>query len=289
MTVTQRVLVTAATGTVGSALVTMLADRNVRVRALSRRGACHAARRDGIETFNADLRDSDAMASALAGVDRLFLATPLEEDMAVVAVRVAEQACRAGVRQVVRLSAYGAGDGASTRLGAIHAQTEHALGRFAVPAVILRPNAFMQNTLAQFAASIRCSDSFRAPQGTGRVSVIDARDIAAVAARVLTRDSPLGGCFELTGARALSNYDMAAVLSRVLGRDIRYIDSEPGQMRDALGAQGLSAWLTDIVMELFDLSAQGGAARISADVEKLLGRPPIDFETFAADHAAAFR
>jgi uncharacterized protein YbjT (DUF2867 family) len=174
-------------------------------------------------------------------------------------------------------------------LGAIHAQTEEALGRLAIPAVILRPNAFMQNTLAQFAAGIRCSDSFRAPQGAGRVSVIDARDIAAVAARVLTRDSPLDGCFELTGARALSNYDMAGVLSRVLGRDIRYIDSEPAEMRAALGAQGLSAWLTDIVMELFDLSARGGAARISADVEKLLGRPPIDFETFAADHAAAFR
>jgi len=280
-----RVLVCAATGTVGSVLVRLLADNGVRVRALSR----HAANMDGIESVSADLRDAHAVAKALVGVERLFLATPLEEDMAAVAARVAEQACRAGVQQVVRLSAYGAGDGAATRLGAIHAQTEDHLCGLPMPAVLLRPNAFMQNTLAQFAAGTRASHELRAPQGAGRVSIIDARDIAAVAAHVLTREPPCSGCYELTGPQALSNYDIAAVLGRALGRDIRYIDTEPDEMRSALRDQGLSPWLTDIIMELFDLSARGAAARISADVERLLGRAPTGFERFVADYAAALR
>jgi uncharacterized protein YbjT (DUF2867 family) len=284
-----RVLVSAATGTVGSVLVRLLAKDKVCVRALSRHGAGQAAHLDGVESVSADLRDAQAVAKALVGIDRLFLATPLQEDMAAVAARVAEQACRAGVGQVVRLSAYGAGDGAATRLGSIHAQTEDHLRGLPIPAVLLRPNAFMQNTLTQFAAGKGASDELRAPQGAGRVSMIDARDIAAVAAHVLTREPPSSGCYELTGPRALSNYDIAAVLGRALGRDIRYIDTEPDETRAALRDQGFSPWLSDIVMELFELSARGAAARISADVERLLGRAPIGFERFVADYAAAFR
>lgn len=283
------VLVTGATGTVGSTLVRLLADKGVAVRAVSRRGSPGVASANGIESFSADLRDPEAVARALAGVERLFLATPLEEDMVAVAARVAEQACRAGVRQVVRLSAFGAGSDANTRLGQIHAQTEACLRRIGLPWVSLRPNAFMQNTVAHFADSIRRYASFRAPQGSGRVSVIDARDIAAVAAHILTQSPPINDCFELTGAQALSNYDIAAVLGRVLGRDIRYFDTEPGETRATLLARGLSPWLTDIVMELYDFSARDAAARVGSDVEELLGRAPTSFEAFARDYAGAFR
>jgi len=282
------VLITAATGTVGSTLVRLLADNGTPVRALSRRPPPSAKVMDAVETVVADLRDADAMARALVGVERLFLATPLEKGMAAVAARVAEQACRAGVRQVVRLSAFGAGDGTPTRLGAIHGQTEECIRRLTVPWVFLRPNAFMQNTVAQFADSIRRFASLRAPQGEGRVSAIDARDVAAVAARVLSQDPTGSGCFELTGAQALSNHDIAAVFTRVLGRDIRYVDTQAGETRAMLLEQGMSEWLTDIIMELYALSARNGAARVSPDVENLLGRPPVSFECFATDYAETF-
>jgi uncharacterized protein YbjT (DUF2867 family) len=283
------VLVTGATGTVGSTLVSLLAARGVAVRALSRRGLPPEAMATGIDAAKVDLRDAQSVADALSGVQRLFLATPLEEDMAAVADRMVEQARRAGVVQVVRLSAFGAGGGMATGLAAIHAQTEESLRRSGIPWVFLRPNAFMQNTIGQFAGSIRRYGSFRAPQGGGRVSVIDARDIAAVAACLLTQSPPVSGCFDLTGPQALSNDDIAAVLGRVLGRDIRYFDTEPGETRATLLAEGLSVWLTDIVMELYDLSAHGGAARVSSDVAQILGRAPTSFEAFVADHVDAFR
>ena len=285
----ETVLVTASTGTVGSALTGLLAGRGVRVRAASRRVPDAPPASPQIEAWRLDLREPGCVAAALEDVDRLFLATPLEEDMAVVAARVVEQACRAGVRQIVRLSVFGAGGGAGTRLAAIHTETEDCLRASGVPWISLRPNAFMQNTVTQFAAGIRQWSSFRACQGTGRVSVIDARDVAAVAAHVLTETPPSSGCFELTGPGALSWYDIAAVLTRVLGRRIRYVDTEPGETRATLLAHGVSPWLTDIVMELYDFSARGHAERVTTDVAELLDRAPVSFEEFARDYADAFR
>ena len=286
---TDTVVVTGATGTVGRRLVGLLRDQGVAVRAVSRHSMPATAATRGVEFIRADLRDARAVAAAIAGVERLFLATPLEEDMAAVAERVAEQACRAGVRQLVRLSAFGAGDEPSTRLAEIHSRTDACLQSMGVACVLLRPNAFMQNTLTYFADSIRRHHDFRAPQGSGRVSVIDADDIAAVAARVLSQSPPPGGCFELTGGEALSNADLAAVLTRVLGRDIRYVETELEETRATLVAAGMSPWLVDIVMDLYAFSARGGAERVSGEVERLLGRAPKSFAAFVAENAAAFR
>lgn len=285
----ETVVVTGATGTVGRKLVALLRDQGVVVRALSRRAMPATVATQSVETVSADLRDHRAVAAALAGAQRLFLATPLEQDMAAVAERVAAQACRAGIRQLVRLSAFGAGERPSTRLAAIHSRTDACLLDLDPACVVLRPNAFMQNTVNYFADSIRRYHGFRAPQGSGRVSVIDAADIAAVAALVLTQSPPPEGCFDLTGAQALSNHDMAGVLSRVLGRDIRYVDTEPGETRATLLTLGMSPWLADIVMELYDFSARGGAERVSGEVERLLGRAPTSFAAFVAENAAAFR
>ena len=283
------VLVTGATGTVGSGLIPLLAATGVPVRAVSRRRLSSRQASPGIEAMRADLRDPVATAAALVGVERLFLATPLEEDMAAVAARVVEQAGDAGVRHVVRLSAFGAGGGARTRLAAIHEETEAALRQSGIPFASLRPNAFMQNTIGQFADQIRRWGRFEAPQGGGRVSVIDTRDVAAVAARLLMQSPPPTGCFDLTGPAALSNHEIAGVLSRVLGRDIEYVDTDADEARAALLAQGVSAWLTDIVMELYTLSARDGAARVTSDVAEVLGRAPALFEDFAADYADSFR
>jgi uncharacterized protein YbjT (DUF2867 family) len=288
MSDSQTVLVTGASGTVGSFLVPLLADHGVIVRAVSRRGLLPDGLPQGVVGAKVDLRDPRCVAEILVGVDRLFLCTPLEEDMADVAARVVAQACQAGVRQIVRLSALGAGGGGKTRLATIHEQTEECLRRAGVPWVFLRPNAFMQNTIAHFADSIRRYGSFRAPQGVGRVSAVDARDVAAVAARVLTQSATDNACFDLTGPEALSNQDIAALLGRLLGREIRYCDTEPGETRATLLAQGLSAWLTDIVMELYDLSSRGGAARVSPDVAAVLGRAPASFQAFAADNVLHF-
>ena len=241
-----------------------------------------------IEPCALELRDARACADALAGVRRLFLLTPLEEDMAAVAARLVEQAVHAGVEYVVRLSAFGAGEPPRTRLGAVHRETERALERSGMAFASLRPNAFMQNFATQLAGSIRAQNVFRACQSEGRVSLVDARDVAEIAATLLRTGRVVEGAFELTGPEALSYREAAAVLSKVLGRTIEYLDEPAAQVRASLLAAGLSPWLVEIVMELYALSAAGGAERVSVDSARLLGRAPRSFEAFVRDHAEAF-
>ena len=283
------VLVTGATGTVGSAVVSALADADVSVRAIARNPETLAGRASSVQAVRADLSERNDVAAALDGVQRLFLLTPLEQDMAGVAARVIEQAHAAGVVQIVRLSVFGAGRHADTRLASFHRETEQVLESCGVPWASLRPNAFMQNTISYFAESIRRDGVFHAPQGQGRVSLIDVRDIAAVAVSLLTDPRPSSRSYELTGPEALSNYEVADQLSRALGRPVAYVDVDPEQTRRALAAQGMPLWLLDIVMDLYAFSATGGAARVSSDVQKVLGRKPITFRQFARDHADAFR
>lgn len=285
MTSRAPILVLGATGTVGSALVHRLAGYGVAIRAAAR----HPAPADSplIEPCRLDLRDWRACARALEGVARLFLLTPLEEDMAAVAARLLDQAVAAGVAYVVRLSALGAGSPPLTRLGALHRETEQVLEETGIAFASLRPNAFMQNFVTQLGAGIRGQDAFHGCQGEGRVSLVDARDIADIAASLLARDEDIVGAFDLTGPEALSNHEAAMVLSRVLGRAIEYVDDSARTLRASLLDVGVSPWLLDIVMELYALSAAGGAARVSADTARLLGRPPTGFEAFVGDHAGA--
>ncbi|MDX1434572.1 MAG: NAD(P)H-binding protein, partial [Gammaproteobacteria bacterium] len=235
------VLVLGATGTVGSVVVERLAASGVAVRAASRRPRTPAP--PGVAPLALDLRDPRAVAGALSGARRLLLLTPLEEDMTAIAARVIEQAADAGVEYAVRLSAFGAGEPPLTRLGAVHRETERALETSGIAFAALRPNAFMQNFVTQLAPAIRDGDAFRACQGEGRVSMVDARDVAEIAASMLTSDQPAVGAFELTGPVALSYDDAAAVLSGVLGRPIAYHDEPVDHTRTALLATGLSPWL----------------------------------------------
>jgi uncharacterized protein YbjT (DUF2867 family) len=282
------VLVTGASGTVGSALVAELARAGVPVRA-GARDPTRIVAGDNVQTVRLDLRDAASVEVSLVGVQRVFLLTPLEEDMVVAAERFLGQARVAGVSRVVRLSVFGAGDQPTMGLAGIHRHTERVLESCGIPWASLRPNAFMQNCVSYFAESIRRTGMFHAPQGDGRVSVVDVRDIAAAAAKLLTDSESPSRSYELTGPEALSNQEIAATLSTVLGRTITYVDCSPDDARGAMLDNGMSPWLVEILMELYALSASGGAARVSPDLGALLGRGPTPFRRFAEDHADAFR
>ena len=283
------ILVTGATGTVGRALVAELLRAGYRVRAAARRPARPTGDRPGLEAVVIDLDDVASWRERLAGVERLCLLTPLDARMVERDTEVVSAAARAGVRHVVRLSALGAGDPPATELGRVHREVERAIERSGMTWTFLRPNAFMQNTVTYFADTIRAEGRFFAPQGDGRVSAVDTRDVAAVAAAALVDERHVGQVYELTGPAAISNHEVAEQLSSVLGRRIDYVDVTRDAARDALRGQGMHPWLVDVVMELYAMSAAGGAERVSPAVEAVLGRPATSFAQFAADHADAFR
>ena len=204
------------------------------------------------------------------------------------AALLVERAQAHGVKHLVRLSALGVDYPRKITLGRVHGEVERILRGSGIDCTFLRPNSFMQNFVTYWGDSIRRQNAFYIPQGQGRVSIIDARDIADVAVVALTQDGHAGKSYELTGPEALSNYDIAKTLSAVLGREISYRDIPPEDARGALIAQGMNEWMVKVILELFEMSASDEAAEVTGDVERLIGRPPIRFEDFARDFSHAF-
>src|SRR6185369_6837224 len=109
-----------------------------------------------------------------------------------------------------------------------------------IPFTFLRPNGFMQNFL-QAAGTIKSQRAIHLPAGDSRYSMIDVRDVAAVALRALTGPAHQGKAYRLSGPESLSHEDVAEKLSRVLGRKISYVDLPPAEFKEALQGFGLPA------------------------------------------------
>jgi uncharacterized protein YbjT (DUF2867 family) len=148
----------------------------------------------------------------------------------------------------------------------------------------------MQNYLTAFGEAIRSRRLFAMPQGRGAVSVVDVRDVAAVAVAALTDTETRhhGQCYELTGPEALANDDIAEILSEVTHRAIRYVNVSEREARETMRNQGMPKWLVEVLLELYRVSRDGMAARVSSATQDVLGRAPISFRQFATDYAEHF-
>lgn len=279
---TPTILVTAATGTVGSTLVPALRERGAQVRAMTR-NAEHAA--NDADVVVADLRDPDSVTAALYGVDAVFLNSPSTEDAAALQIGFADIAMNLGVPRIVLLSQYGARADSPVRFLRWHAEVEDRIQRLGVDHTVLRPNLYMQSLLA-FADTI-AQGVIAAPAGDAAVSAIDTRDIADAAAAVLTTTGHDGRTYTLTGPRPLTHGDIAVALSAGTGSSVAFQDVPPAQFAAALDGY-LPRWQLDGLIEDYAHYARGEAGEITTAVSDLTGRPARDVTDFVRDHAHAF-
>jgi uncharacterized protein YbjT (DUF2867 family) len=198
-----------------------------------------------------------------------------------------DAAKRAGTPHVVKFSALGAG-AVDTAILRQHAETDELLAASGLPYTVLRPNSFFQNLLWS-ADTIRGHGAFYLPLRDARQSLVDVRDIAAVAEAVLTGPGHEGRAYDITGPESLSYADVAATLTRVLGKPVRYVDVPPEAARESMLKAGMSAWTADALTELYGAFATGRFGDTTDAVERVTGRPPIRFEQWATENAAAFR
>jgi len=239
----------------------------------------------GVETVIVDFNRPDTLRAALNGIDCVFLVGPVAPTLVELESKAIEEIKRAGVPRLVKLSAMGTRAATFTRQ---HAESEDRIKASGVAWTFLRPNGFMQNMVIYNAATVRGQNTFYGSTADGKVSQIDIRDIGAAAVRVLTEDGHIGKTYTLTGPAALSNSEAAAILSSALGREIRYINLPPDQMKQALLAAGTPEWNANGIIDLEALYREDGASRVSPDIEHLLGRKPIAYERFAQDYASNF-
>ena len=284
------IAVTGATGTIGSHLLPSLAERGVEVRALSRDPPRTAGREGaGVTWAAANLADRDGLAATLRGAERLFLLTGNAEDMVRLEKNAVQAAERAGVERVVKLSALGASDHSKSVIGLWHYNVERALKDAGLGWTILRPHHFAQNLLLPEVFDREGGRVFSA-SGEGRIPFIDARDIAEVAAVVLTRERWEGETLTLTGPEAISYPGATGILSATLGRPLTYVDETPDEAWARLRGAGLPPWLVGARLALAAYQRAGGPTeRVTDTVERVTGRPARTLSEFAEDHADDLR
>lgn len=277
-TLHQTILVVGANGTVASEVARLLEHAGHTVR----RGTSRAA---GAGQVHLDLANRSGIDDALVGVDSVFAFAPpgfVNQDELLAPLFAAARAT--GVRKIVMMSAMGANadDNAPLR------KAELALEQSGVAWNVIRPNWFMQNFHTFWLHGIVTANAIQLPTGNAKGSFIDARDIAAVAASLLQRSDLDNQAFDLTGSEALDHRDVAALLSRTLGRTIRYEEVTPEVMRGGLLAAGLPADYTEFLLMILHFFKLGYAERTTDAVERITGNKPRLFETYARDFRSAY-
>jgi uncharacterized protein YbjT (DUF2867 family) len=288
--VSRTILITGATGNVSGALLDALEGADLDLRALVRdESRVEDLEGRGVEPVIADLGDPASLPPAFEGIEDVWLLTatsPRSSEHSMNAVWAARQA---GVERVVRMSAVGAAHDAPTRNGRLHALSDHELEYSGMRWTVLRPHFFMQNLLGM-AEGIATDGAFYLNMGEGRLGMIDVRDIAELAARILRAepDRHHGRIYTATGPEAISFAQVAEQLGRELGREVRYVPVADEAARQAMLDIGLSNWLVGLAVEYGQAYASGWGDITSTDFEDVVGRPPRGFAVFAADNAAAF-
>lgn len=279
------ILITGASGNVGKEVLNQIAQTGARIRAAYQSPA-KAGAPSGVEIAIVDFNKPDTLKAALKGVDRVFLVGPPTAQLPALERKAVDVFAGAGIRQLVKLSAMGGRGATFTRQ---HAESEDYILASGIPYTFLRPNGFMQNFINYNGQTINTQNAFYGSEADGRVSHIDIRDIGAVAVRVLTEDGHLGKAYTMTGPQALTNTEIAQKISAAAGREIRFVNLPPADLKRALLSAGLPEWNADALVDLQRLYREGKAAAITHDVEQIVGRKPIAFEQFLEDHRDAFQ
>jgi uncharacterized protein YbjT (DUF2867 family) len=278
------ILVTTA-GKVGSETSRLLGQQAVPVRVVVRdadKGAALAA--DDVDVFKGDLEDPASIDAAMEGVSSVVLVTPpvVQQELNVI-----DSAVRAGVEHVVKITTKASADSPIARRRN-HAKIERALIASGLGYTLLRNNAYMQNFL-MMAPGIANTNGFSTATCDGRVGHVDVRDVAAVAAKIAASPSAYAGkTYWPTGPEALSGTEVAAVLSKVLGRTITFHSITFEEQKQAMLAVGLPEAVADDNATAVAMMADVDCDYVTNDVPSILGRPARRFEQFATDYAAAF-
>lgn len=282
------IVVTGATGNIGKPVIEGLIAKGYQPRAVVRKQKPNADWDNaGIKQVEADLNDVEALTKAFNGADKVFSLSPLVENMVALGKTTVDAAKRAGVKHLVRSSALGAGLDSPITMGRWHGAVEKAVENSGLDYTIVQPASFFQNYLG-YADTIIKNHAFYAPLGEGRVSLIDARDIAAVAVVALTEMGHAGKKYAVTGGESLSCEDIAAALSEILGRPINYVDVPEEEAEKQMLDSKMPEWMVKMMMELNGISKAGYVAAVLPTVERLTGRKPITFRQFAEENKQAF-
>lgn len=280
------ILVCGATGRVGSEIGRLLGQANVSWRGMTRNSLPDStANADWVQ---ADLRKPSTLDKCLDGIKTVFLASSDDPNQAELELSMLRACEKADVKHIVKLSAQSAGLNPPVSFGRVHREVEKAIEASNLNWTVLRPNFFMQS-LIYFAKDIK-QGRLIAPLGSGRVNMVDARDVAAVAAEVLMNPGIHAGRHYLISGPAPKGFEQVAnELSKLRASQVRYRSPPIWVARLLLPLIGdMPRWQALQAVDLMKALASNAQSETSQTVHKITGSAPRSLTNFLNENAEAF-
>jgi uncharacterized protein YbjT (DUF2867 family) len=280
---TNKIVVTGATGTIGRRVVEQLLGMKSSVTALVRDAAKGAASdAAGARIAVGSFEDRGSLEAAFRGADTVVLITAANAHAAEQTSGALSAAKHAGVRKVVRISAVKADPDGPTDNTRQHGRTEAELRASGLAYVVLRPSLFFQNLLASLATILSDGKIFFGV-GKGRIGLIDTRDVADAAVAAATSARYDGATLELTGPESIDYDAVAAAIGRGLGRSVVYVPVPPSAAADAVRGFGADEWTAGILRDYCEAYSKGFGDFTTREVERLTGHPPRSVDDFVRE------
>jgi uncharacterized protein YbjT (DUF2867 family) len=279
------ILITGATGRIGGMVVDQLVEAGVPVRALTRDPA-RASLPAVVEVVGGDFMVPESLDEPLRDTSAVFLVWTLPYAAAPAAI---ERIARYAPRIVLLSAPYRTPHPFFQQpnpMATLHAAIEQLIADAALMSTVVRPGMFASNVLHWWAPAIRAGQPVRWPYAAVETAPVDDRDVAAVAARVLCRDSHVGCDYVLTGPQSLTQADQVRIIGAAVGREVAFEELSPEEFRDATA--GL--WPSQVVEMLLAAwaAAVGHPAYVTGAIADVLGRPAGRLHQWAVANAEAF-
>ena len=276
-----RLAITGSTGVVGGKVANRLAAAGADQRLIVRDPATAPDLPGAVPVGVSDYGHYEEMVEALDGADTLFLVSFREaEDRLQQQYRAVDAAVQAGVERLIYLSFLNASAHSTFKLGRQHFATEQYIRERDLSFVFLRSSFY-----ADFVPFFTGEDGvIRAPAGDGKVSWICRDDIADTVVAAIQTDKYDGEALENSGPGALDFHETAAILTRVTGREISYVEETEEEAWESRRPTGAPDWEIEGWVSSYLAVANGELALVADTVERLTGRPPRDLESFLNDN-----
>lgn len=287
------ILVIGGRSKIGTALIGELLGRGQQVRALVRGGESAGTLPAAAEAVTGDLADEGSLVTAMEGVEKVFLLSSPHSQAVSWHRNAIDAARRTRVQLLARSSILGADRESPAEFINAHTACDRYLEDSGLPHVIVRPNLFLQNIPESTVPSVDASGTFYVDAGEARISMVDTRDVAAVAAAVLTQPGHVGAQYDVTGPEPLSYADVAVKLSSAMGRPITYVAAPDDAVRQALVGSGLNEWFAQALVGLYQdyrrSGTDGYAAQVTGTVQRLTGRPARSLDNLLGEITPALQ
>jgi len=274
----QKILILGATGNVGSEIIKQLSKQQTSIVGATRNPQKQSQAVSNVTWREFDPAKSENLSNLFDGITRVFLmSAPGYAEQDKILAPLIEAAKLSNVEKIVMMTAIGVN--ASDEIPFRKAELQ--LERSGLNYAIIRPNWFNQNFHTFWMGGILAENKIKVPAGASETSFIDVRDIAACATALLVSDQAENQAYVLTGPESLGYQDAARMISSVSGKEINYEDTDPQAFKQSLIQAQMPEDYASLLVGLFEFVRLGYVSEVSNDVEKIIGRPPIEFMSYA--------